>query len=83
MKKIKLTQNKYTLVDDEDFDYLNQFNWCAHKEKYNFYAVRTDNKLKKCIRIHRVIMNCPDSKFIDHKDGNGLNNQKENLRLCN
>ena len=32
--------------------------------------------------MHRIIMNCPDGKFIDHKDGNGLNNQKENLRIC-
>jgi hypothetical protein len=79
MKKIKLTQNKYTLVDDEDYDYLNQWNWhCSN----NNYAVRTDNKLKKTIYMHRVIINSPDKLSTDHINGNGLDNRKENLRVC-
>jgi hypothetical protein len=79
MKKIKLTQNKYTLVDDENYDYLNQFNWYCHSENY---AVRTD-KFGKAIYMHRIIMNISNKLYIDHINANGLDNRKENLRICN
>jgi hypothetical protein len=88
MKKIELTKGQYTMVDDEDYDYLNQWKWNAHRrdEKYTYYAVRTcyDNG-KKTIRMHRLIVEMYDRrdfKEVDHKDRNGLNNQKENLRVC-
>ena len=80
------------LVDDEDFDYLNNWNW--HSEEYRhsgkYYVVRGlylgGGKKKpeiKFIRLHREIMEAPKWCFVDHIDGNGLNNQKLNLRLCN
>jgi hypothetical protein len=78
MKKIKLTRNKYALVDDEDYDELNQHKWYAHKTKNTSYVRRR----QKTIHMHRVIMNPPSHLHIDHIDGNGLNNQKENLRIC-
>lgn len=81
MKEIKLTQGKVALVDDEDFEFLNQFKWRAHKGKNTFYAVRS---IKKDMEwMHRVILNISDSKiFADHRDHDGLNNQKYNLRTC-
>jgi hypothetical protein len=81
MKKIKLTQNKFALVDDEDYEKLNQYSWYAEKGRYTYYAARTD-KLKKKIRIHRFIMNPTSNLQIDHINGNGLDNRKENLRIC-
>ena len=84
MKEIKLTQDKIALVDDEDFEYLNQFKWYAGKSINTFYACRRLGKTE--IRMHREIMKTQlennIGKLIDHKDGNGLNNQKNNLRTC-
>lgn len=82
MKEIKLTRNKVALVDDEDFEYLSQFNWRALKDHNTWYAVRysSDNS---SIKMHRELMNVADRKIlVDHKDQNGLNNTKDNLRLC-
>jgi len=87
MKEIKLSQigknkGKYVaLVDDEDYDVLNQFKWYATKQGNTLYAKRNitvDGKHKK-VRMHCAIMN---RKSIDHRDGDGLNNQKSNLRFC-
>lgn len=84
-KEIKLTQGKVVLVDDEDYEYLNQWKWYAHKQGKTFYAKRItrENNHVTMIHMHRVIMNCPPEKRIDHISRNGLDNRKCNLRLCN
>lgn len=70
------------LVDDEDFDYLNQFNWQA--DISNSVSTHGKGNIGRCL-IHRLIMDVLDNKNIeiDHIDGNRLNNQKSNLRLAN
>ena len=73
MKQIPLTKNQFALVDDEDFDFLNQWKWY-----YTSHGYAAKDKLY----MHRLIMNSPKNKFIDHADTNRLNNQRENLRLC-
>jgi hypothetical protein len=77
MKEIKLSQGKVAMVDDSDYDYLMKWKWCAQKSKQTFYAVRNPN-----IKMHRVIMCTPEDMQIDHINGNGLDNQKYNLRNC-
>lgn len=83
MKKIKLTQGKYALVDDEDFEYLSQWKWCAVKHRNNYYAKRNSGKTNKNIYMHRVIMKANNKELVDHKNHNTLDNQKYNLRICN
>ena len=84
MKTIQLTQNQVALVDDEDYDYLNQWKWCVIKNKKGYYAIRATGprKHRKYIFMHLFIMNTPSNLQVDHIDHNGLNNQKYNLRNC-
>lgn len=83
MKEIQLTQGKVALVDDSDFDYLNQWKWWAVKSGNTFYAKRGQyvNGKMSTISMHRVILELADSEILaDHIDKNGLNNQRNNLR---
>ncbi len=83
MKTIPLTQGQVALVDDEDYERVNQFKWCANICKHTTYAQRQITTLGKVktIKLHRFIMNVDDSKIeIDHKNGNGIDCQKSNLR---
>lgn len=86
MKTIPLTQGKFAIVDDEDYEWLNQWKWCADKIGKTYYAVRTINhKLgKQMILMHRQILRLTkgDGKLTDHRNHNGLNNRKCNLRIC-
>lgn len=84
MKEIALTQGMAALVDDEDYEYLSQFKWQVMVRSYTSYAVRCLWKEGKqyASYMHRELMNNPKGLQIDHIDGNGLNNQKSNLRLC-
>lgn len=82
MKKIKLTQDKYALVSDEDYEFISQWKWCAHKNGKTFYALRVIQKNRKqtLIYMHRVIAERMGVKNPDHADKNGLNNKRNNLR---
>mgnify|MGYP001565146240 CR=1 FL=1 len=95
MKKIQLGGHKrgsqirgYALVDDEYFEYLSQYKWYFHAG----YAFRTSlikkGEIKKgennrSIKMHNVILKPPKKLYVDHIDGNGLDNRKKNLRICN
>jgi len=84
MKTIPLTQSKVALVDDEDFEGLSLHKWYAVKERDTFYAVRTvkRNGRNTMIRMHREVLYLlkGDGIIVDHRDMDGLNNQKENIR---
>lgn len=79
---IPLTNGLFATVDDEDFDWLSQWKWYALRTSVDrlFYAVRTENG--RSIRMHRLINNTPDGMFTDHRDGDGLNNTRSNLRTA-
>lgn len=85
MKEIQLTQGKVAFVDDHNYDWLNQWKWCLFESGNKTYAargVKRSNKTK-IVLMHRVVLGLDDTKiYADHKDGNGLNNQIENLRSC-
>lgn len=89
MKKIPLTQGKYALVDDQDYEFLSQWKWHAVKYMRNqtiefWYARRSSPRPNKItIHMHReVLLRAGFSDFpqCDHIDSDGLNNQRHNLR---
>jgi len=83
MKLIPLTQGKFAMVDDDIFDFLNQWKWYANKTNKTYYAGRIICKPQRtCIKMHRLIMGSPIGMEVDHIDHNGLNNQRHNLRNC-
>ena len=85
MKEIKLTQGKVALVDDEDFEYLNQWRWCAAEHHGNYYAIRSEyinGRKYKTIRMHRLIIGAKKGEQVDHINHDGLCNIKSNLRIC-
>ena len=83
MRKIKLTQGKFALIDDEDYDWLNQWKWHATKEKHGVsYACRIvqKNKVIRMVIMHRLVAKTPVGLQTDHINHNGLDNRKKNLR---
>lgn len=84
MKEIKLTRGFVAFVDDDDFERLNQYKWHVLKIGKSIYAVRNTyiNRKVGSSYLHREVLNVGKGVLIDHKDGNGLNCQKYNLRLC-
>ena len=68
------------MVDNEDYEYLNQFNW--HTDKYGTVSSSFGGKGKKRMILARFLLQPKDNKEINHIDGNRLNNQKSNLRLA-
>ena len=83
MKKILLTQGKFALVDDADFEWLNQWKWCLYKCGRWEYAKRRGGD-GKIIIMHRLIMGLEpgDGQQVDHIDGNRSDNRRCNLRIC-
>lgn len=76
----------YAIVDDEDFDALNAYRWSAipAKPRGKWYAIRSvkDGEKRKYFLMHVQIMNPPKGLEVDHKDGDGLRNTRDNLRIC-
>lgn len=79
-KRIPLTKGYYAIVDDADYPALSRYKWQASERSRNVYA-STDISRKK-VYMHRMIMNPAKGLTIDHRDGNGLNNQRSNLRIA-
>lgn len=79
MKKIILTQGYVALIDDEDYDKVSTQNWHAVVGRSTVYAANDEK-----IYLHRFIMfdDLDDEREIDHRDRNGLNCQRSNMRIA-
>jgi len=84
-KEIPLTRGKVALVDAEDYEWLSQFNWYAAQLRPGlFYAMRNDyvGGTSRSVYLHRLVMRAKRGQYVDHTNGDGLDNRRENLRFC-
>ena len=83
-RRIRLTQNKYAIIDPDDYPKISKYKWHAAKGGTTFYVVRSKwckiTKICRDVRMHRVIIEVPDDYYVNHINGNGLDNRKANLR---
>jgi len=85
-RRIKLTKGKYAIVDVEDYEWLNNFKWHSRVNAWTCYASRSEKDPATgryvTVRMHRLILGAPENLFVDHINGNGLDNRKANLRIA-
>lgn len=88
MEAITLTQDKYAIVDNEDYEELQQFKWFAYHDNNNtWYArrnIRRSDGIQTAELMHRRILGIgqSDRARCDHRNHDGLDNRRENLRTC-
>ncbi len=90
MRKIPLTKGLVTLVDNDDYEWLRQWKWYAHRmgSRHTFYArsnirITKGKQRRTSLSMHRLILGLQpgDKRQCDHRDRNGLNNVLSNLRI--
>lgn len=84
-KELALNNGMVTMVDDEDYEYLSVHRWHAFQCRKTWYVIRSCSRKerpRRSIYMHRVILGVPAGTLVDHKDGNGLNNTRSNLRVA-
>lgn len=87
MKYIKLggrrvgSKTGIAIIDDRDFKWINSYRWNIDKDGYAIRFECTKNTQRR-ILMSREIMKCPVGEYIDHINGNKLDNRRHNLRIC-
>ncbi|MFH1370644.1 MAG: AP2 domain-containing protein [Planctomycetota bacterium] len=83
-RRIYLGDGEWTILDKEDYYRLNHYKWFLTGRLHKFYAARTikDGGRTIITRMHRDIMNPPPKLLVDHRNCDGLDNRRENLRLA-
>ncbi len=84
-RRIYLGEDEWTILDAEDYYKYGKFNWSLGGSRKNFYAVRgikNKNGEFELVRLHRAIMNPPKRRVVDHRNGDGLDNRRDNLRIA-
>jgi hypothetical protein len=81
MKQIDLSQGKVALVDDSDYDRVSAYKWSYSGHGYAHRVISTGGK-QQHIYMHRFILGSPNGEDVDHRNGDRLDNRRENLRWC-
>jgi len=83
MTVIELCNSTLTaIVDDSDAPIVLGIKWGAMRGRKTFYAIATIEG--KPTLMHRLLLQVSGrGNHIDHKNGNGLDNRRDNIRECN
>jgi hypothetical protein len=84
-RRIAMTERRFSIVDPQDFYWLNNFDWCAKTCFGHTYAIRfvdTPKRGSVMLSMHREIMKAPAGLLVDHRNGDTLDNRRDNLRLA-
>ena len=79
-RSVTLSSDQTTLVSNKDYVWVMQWKWSALKARHGWYAVRREGR--KYIYLHRALMDAPKGRQVDHKNGDGLDNRRANLRVA-
>jgi len=79
-RRIHLRGGLYTVVSEEDYPRVRHLRWTAHRAQTRVYATAALGG--KSVYLHRLLMDFPPGFTVDHIDGDGLNNRRENLRIA-
>ncbi len=81
---IPLTNGLFAIVDEEDYEGLNQHKWLSASSLYAKRSLkRVANKPRQYEYMHKIIMGASKGQIVDHINGNPLDNRRSNLRICN
>lgn len=92
-REIPLTKGYVAIVDDDDFEQLSATKWCVkisgkYRYAYGWVPIPTYNRWRQVVKrgrselMHRYITGAEPGQQVDHVNHNGLDNRRENLRLC-
>lgn len=80
MIEIPLTQGKVALIDDADFELISARKWCVRWGRNTFYA---GSRIKgTLVKMQNYLLHPPKGMIVDHRNHNGLDNRRLNLRIC-
>lgn len=82
-RRVPIIHGGYAIVDAENYDWIIKIPWRLRQARTDApsYAITTIDR--RNVGMHRMIVKAPSNKFVDHINGNGLDNRESNLRICN
>jgi hypothetical protein len=80
---VPLSNGQEAIIDAADLHLVDGWNWAAKVRPWTTYAGRTayDGNAKTDVKLHRIILGASGAQIVDHKNGNGLDNRRTNLRI--
>ncbi|MCQ4648928.1 HNH endonuclease [Blautia marasmi] len=74
---LMLKNHRFAIVNTADVELIKAYTWCI--EGTGYVMSRT---MGNAVKLHRIIMSANKDEFVDHIDGDPLNNVRSNLRIC-